>query len=243
MPGHASSDTLASAQPGEAQRVRERYARRKQTHKGHSYFHAGKLFIVQGRERKLLQVLRGLGLDPLDDKTVLDVGCGAGSLLRDFLDWEARPEHLHGIDLLEERVREAKALGPHLRIFQGDAEHLPFRDRSFDVVLQSTVFTSILDENAKRRIAQEMQRVVRDDGAILWYDFRYNNPQNADVRGIGKREIVALFPGCRLDFHTLTVAPFLARAVAPRSWTLCQLLEAIPPLRTHYLVAIRKSPR
>jgi ubiquinone/menaquinone biosynthesis C-methylase UbiE len=228
--------------PDEAERVRERFARRKQAHKGYSYFHPGKLFIVQGRERKFLEVLKKLGLDRLDDKVILEVGCGSGGLLRGFLDWDARPENLYGVDLLADRVWEAKARSPHLHILQGNAEHLPFPDRRFDLVLQSTVFTSVLDGDAKRQIAHEMRRVLRDDGVMLWYDFRYDNPQNPDVRGIGRREIAGLFPGCALEFHTLTLAPFLARAVAPRSWALCQLLEAIPLLRTHYLVAMRKAP-
>ena len=40
----------------------------------------------------------------------------------------------------------------------------------------------------KQKVAAEMLRVVKPQGLILWYDFRYNNPRNSNVRGIGAAE-------------------------------------------------------
>ena len=42
---------------------------------------------------------------------------------------------------------------------------------SFDLLLQSPVFTSILDQAMKERVAAEMMRVSKPGGLILWYDF------------------------------------------------------------------------
>jgi hypothetical protein len=84
-----------------------------------------------------------------------------------------------------------------------------------------------------------MLRVLKDGGLILWYDFCYDNPRNPDVRGIGKREIIKLFPNCRFDFHRVTLLPFLSRALAPKSWLLCYLFERLVLFNTHYLVVIR----
>ena len=67
------------------------------------------------------------------------------------------------------------------------------------MVLQSTVFTSIQDDGLKAQVAAEMMRVVRPDGLILWYDFRVNNPRNPDVTGVGKTEILRLFPGLKVS--------------------------------------------
>jgi hypothetical protein len=89
-------------------------------------------------------------------------------------------------------------------------------------------------------VAGEMIRVLKEDGIIIWYDYYTNNPWNPDVRGVKKREIHQLFPGCRVDLQKITLAPPLARALAPRSWLACSLLEKIPWLRTHYLGVIRK---
>ena len=53
-----------------------------------------------------------------------------------------------------------------------------------EVVLQSTVFASIVYPDLKRRVAAEMMRVVKPDGFMLWYDYHVNNPWNPEVRGV-----------------------------------------------------------
>jgi ubiquinone/menaquinone biosynthesis C-methylase UbiE len=130
---------------------------------------------------------------------------------------------------------------PEVRIERASAAELPFPAKNFDLVLQSTVFTSILDGAMKQQVASEMLRVVRSEGLILWYDFNVNNPWNPDVKGVKKREIARLFTGCHVDLRRITLAPPLARWIAPRSWLLACLLEKIPLLRTHYLAVIRKA--
>jgi SAM-dependent methyltransferase len=146
------------------------------------------------------------------------------------------------MDLLADRVGEARALcaqGVHL--FCGSAAALPVPAASFDLVAQFTVFTSILDPDLRRQVASEMLRVVKPTGLILWYDFFFDNPKNVNVRGIARREIQRLFPGCSVKLRRVTLAPPLTRRLASRSWLACSLLEAIPLLRTHFLGVIRKG--
>ncbi|MDI6716569.1 MAG: SAM-dependent methyltransferase, partial [Actinomycetota bacterium] len=88
--------------------------------------------------------------------------------------------------------------------------------------------------------AKSMLRVVKNDGIIIWYDFRYDNPRNPDVQGVKKAEIHELFPNCKIDLKRITLAPPLARAIAPISVIACQILEKIPLLCTHYLGVIKK---
>jgi ubiquinone/menaquinone biosynthesis C-methylase UbiE len=118
----------------------------------------------------------------------------------------------------------------------------PFKqpDDSFDLLLQSTVFTSILDQALKERVAAEMMRVSKPGGLILWYDYHLNNPWNPEVRGVPKAEIFKLFPGCRIELQRLTLALPLARRIAPYSFLICYLLEKLPFLCSHYLGAIKK---
>ena len=92
----------------------------------------------------------------------------------------------------------------------------------------------------KSRVAGEMLRVLSPGGMIVWYDYFVSKPTNADVKAIGREEITRLFPDCTFDFRKVTLAPPIARAIAPHSFLLCYLLEKIPLLRTHYLVAIKK---
>ena len=228
----------------EAARVAAAYARR-DPEAGRAVYtlqHPGTLFLVQALERTLLAELRRAGLLPLEGKRLLEIGCGAGDWLRMFIRWGFRPEDLAGLDLLPARVEAARARCPAaVDLRQGDAAALPYPDASFDLVLQSTVFTSILDDGVRRRVAAEMLRVLRPGGRVIWYDFRVNNPRNPDVRRVGAAEIRALFPGCEIRLRSVTLAPPLLRRLAGVSWLLCHVLSWIPLLRTHYLGLLRKD--
>ena len=162
----------------EAARVAAAYARR-DTEAARSLYtpqHPGTLFLLQALERALLGQLRRAGLLPIEGRRLLDVGCGTGDWLRTLIRWGCRPGDLAGIDLLPGRVDAARALCPAgVDLRQGDATALPYPDGAFDLVLQSTMFTSILDDGVRRRAAAEMLRVLRPGGSMIWYDFRVNN--------------------------------------------------------------------
>jgi ubiquinone/menaquinone biosynthesis C-methylase UbiE len=186
--------------------------------------------------------LKRHGFALLDTKKILEIGCGTGYWLREFIKWGAQPENIVGIDLLPDRVAEARKLCPEtVKIYCGSAAQLAFSDATFDLVLQSTVFTSVLAPDTKQQIAAEMLRVLKRDGLILWYDFHVNNPWNPHVCGVKKREIQQLFPGCRIELQRLTLAPPLTRWLVLRSWLLAYLLEKIPLFCTHYLGVLRKQ--
>jgi SAM-dependent methyltransferase len=224
----------------EEARIRAVYAKR-QGDARYSWFSPGYLFLVHERERQLLALLKRYDFAPLAAKKMLEIGCGTGYWLREFIKWGARPENITGVDLLPDRVAEARRLCPgEVRVECGSAAKLSFVDATFDLVLQSTVFTSVLDPAMKQQMASEMLRVMKGDGLILWYDYHVNNLWNPDVRGVKKQEIYRLFPSCWIELRRITLAPPLARWFAPHSWGLASLLERIPFLCTHYLGVIRK---
>ena len=225
----------------EESRIRAAYARREDGDR-YSLFQPGTLFIAQQIERRILSSLKRYGFSGLPTKKILEVGCGSGHWLRQFVTWGARPENVYGVDLLPERLINARSsCSPAIRLQCGSAAELPFAAGTFDLVFQSTVFTSILDPDLKRRAAAEMIRVVTQDGIILWYDYRVNNPWNRDVRGVKRSEIKKLFPDCRMELQRMTLLPPLARWLAPYSILGCFALEKLPLLRTHYLGVIRKT--
>jgi len=225
----------------EEARIHAAYAKRNGDGR-YSWFSPGHLFMIQERERVLLDLFRTKGIAPLEEKRILDVGCGTGYWLRQFINWGARPQNITGVDLLSDRIIEAKNLCPEtMRIECGSAAELRLDDSYYDLVLQSMVFSSILDQRMKQHIASEMLRVVKADGAILWYDFHVNNPVNSDVEGIKKQEIFRLFPGCKIELWRITLAPPLVRFLAPCSWILCYLLGQFKIFNTHYLGIIRKA--
>ena len=78
------------------------------------------------------------GRTRLDDSRILEIGCGNGHWLREFVKWGARPENLTGVDLLPERVAQACRLSPPGMSFSsGSAAALDFADASFDIVFQA----------------------------------------------------------------------------------------------------------
>jgi SAM-dependent methyltransferase len=210
----------------------------------HAYspFNPAQLFLLQQRQRTMLDLLDRHGFNPLAGKDILELGCGRGGVLHELLSYEASPKRLHGADLIIDRVREAHERLPHLPVICADGRQLPYEMDAFDLVLQYTVFSSVLDPGIRANIAQEMLRVLRPGGMIVWYDF-WLNPTNPHTRGIRPTEIRKLFPWCNYDFRRVTLAPPITRQLAPRSWLACYLLESLRLFNTHYLVAIRPDSR
>ena len=240
-PGNPMDDPPLRLAEVEEARIRAAYARRERG-SVYSRFNPGHLFLVQERERRVLALLERLSFRPLDNKKFLEIGCGTGLWLREFIKWGARPQNVAGIDLLPDRVAEARRLCHELvRIDCGNAAKLAFPNASFDLVLQSTVFTSVLDSSMRQQMASEMLRVLKRDGFILWYDYHMNSPYNHDVRGVKKREISLLFPDCLVELRRITLAPLVARLLAPYSWLACCVLERLKIFNSHYLGVIRKS--
>ncbi|MGB6538451.1 MAG: class I SAM-dependent methyltransferase [Xanthobacteraceae bacterium] len=209
----------------------------------YSLLRSGELLMAQQRERALLALLRRHGIATAVGLRVLEVGCGRAHRLVDWMRWGARSADLAGIDLMEPLAREARLTLPRANFVAGNAASLPFADACFDVVTQFTLFSSILGVELRRASAREMWRVLRPGGFVLWYDFRYPNPRNRDVRPVGRREIANLFPGAAIDIQSVTLAPPLARAIAPWSWLACEIISALPALRTHYAALIAKPAR
>ena len=225
----------------EEDRIGRAYARRR-SGSLYSRFNRAYLFMAQERERHFLRLLMEYGFNQLELKKILEIGCGNGDVLRDFIKWGARPENLLGVDLLADRVAEAIKLCPEgVKIRQGNAARLEYKNETFDLVHQSTVFTSVLDHSMKSQMAAEMCRVLRPNGLILWYDYHMDNPRNPDVKGVKLQEIKSLFPNCEVRMKRITLAPPITRAIAPYSWLGCYLLNKVPWLCSHYIGSIRKQ--
>jgi SAM-dependent methyltransferase len=227
----------------EEKRIRAVYAER-QNDGRYAWSTPAYVFTMQSIERRVLTLLSRNGMASLAGRSILEIGCGTGHWLREFVKWGAHPQHVTGMDLLVDSVRRARAVcAQGVQLFGGSAAALPLRAATFDLVAQFTVFTSILEPDLKRQVAFEMLRVAKPNGLILWYDFFFDNPKNVNVRGIARREIQTLFPGCSVRLRRVTLAPPLTRRLASRSWLVCSLLDAIPLLRTHFLGLIRKGRR
>ena len=224
----------------ETQAVAARYARRGGLDR-YSWLQPDVWMTLQERQRALLQLLRQQGLTDLARLRVLEVGCGAGGNLLDLLRLGFAPEHLAGADLLPERLAQARQVLPQaVTLWAGDASALAIAPASQHIVLQSTVFSSLLDDAFQQRLADAMWRWVTPGGGVLWYDFTVDNPRNRDVRGVPLARVRSLFPQASVTARRVTLAPPIARAVCRLSPALYPLFNALPLLRTHALVWLHK---
>lgn len=228
----------------EADAVRRRYARRPLQDARYSLRNPAALLAWQERQRATVRLFERIGLPDLGALRLLEVGCGSGGNLLDALRLGFAPAHLHGIELLPDRFAAARAvLPPAVQLRQGDATALDVEAAGFDIVLQATVFSSLLDDAVQQRLADSMWRALRPGGGVLWYDFTFDNPRNPDVRGVPLRRLRALFPRARvLIAQRVTLAPPIARAACRVHPLLCTFLNAWPWLRTHRLAWLAKPP-
>lgn len=228
----------------EPRAVAERYARRAAGGVSadlYSPLRPEVMLARQQRQRAMLDLFARHACQPLDQLRALEVGCGNGSNLLELASLGFDAGRLVGNELLPERAAAARGQLPAAtEVHEGDALALPFAEASFDLVYQSTVFSSLLDDAFQQRLADAMWCWVRPGGAVLWYDFTYNNPRNPDVRGVPLARVRALFPSARIDARRVTLAPPISRRAARIHPRLCQALSALPWLRTHLLCWIGK---
>jgi SAM-dependent methyltransferase len=232
-------------------RLRAEYKDRERRFSGsdvYSWLNPANLFAIQMRQRAVLKALKSHGFADLSKLSILEMGCGSGGVLAEYLCFGAVPEKLFGLDLIFDRLQHAHHVLPGSGFANADGGAMPFPKGSFDLVLQYTAISSILDPGLRRAVCAEMLRVLRSPdlgsgmpgGLILSYDF-WLNPINRQTRGLGPREIDELFPGCRFTYRRITLAPPIARRLASFSWGVCAFLESLRIFNSHYLVAICKA--
>jgi SAM-dependent methyltransferase len=195
----------------------------------------------QELERALIKWLKHLRVLSADELKAFEIGCGSGGVLLQLLRLGFQPQNVVGNELQPELAQKAREMLPTaLRILAGDASELDLPDGEFDVVIQSLVLSSILDDSFQQDLAHRMWKLAKPGGGVLSYDFDYNNPSNPDVRAVTLKRIRQLFPNGQITSWRLTLAPPLSRVatrVHPAAYT---LLNVFPFLRTHLLCWIAK---
>ena len=227
----------------EAARVLAENRRREQEVPVETYspWHLGAQFTRSGVKRTAPWMLKRCGVFPVRGDPCLEVGLGRRGWIPELLEWGQRARDLCGIDLDPERIGMARETFPGADLRIGDARALPWGDESFHLVILSTILSSILISEARQTVATEAVRVLKPGGAVLYYDFRFDNPTNPNVCGIKKSEIGRLFSSLDRHLRLTTLVPPIGRSVAPLSWVLATCLEAIPVLRSHYVGVMVKN--
>ena len=157
-------------------------------------------FFSRGRAFRAFRV-RTIHLAALQPgETVLDVGCGTGTLALEMAVRVGQTGHVTGIDpspqqLVRARNKAARR-GLTLDFQPGVIEQLPFSDQSFDVALSSLMMHH-LPVPVKRQGLVQIARVLKPGGRLLIADFTHRqNRKGRAARfhagGSRLRELVAL---------------------------------------------------
>ena len=143
--------------------------------------------LTLGRERALRETMLDLGKVGTGE-SVLDVGCGTGTLAIAAKRRVGPTGSVRAIDASPEMIARARAKTTKAKVdvaFEvARAEALPFSDGQFDVVL-STVMLHHLRRAAREECVREIRRVLRPGGRLLAVDF--------GVKGAGHRGPLAHF--------------------------------------------------
>ncbi|HEV2270763.1 MAG TPA: methyltransferase domain-containing protein [Steroidobacteraceae bacterium] len=168
-------------------------------------------FALRGRERQLRDRLLELA-DLRPGESVLDVGCGTGTLAIRAKQTAGPSGTVCGVDASAEMLARARAkatrAGAEVRFENAAAQALPFPDSSFDLGL-GTMMLHHLGRAARRDFATELRRVVKPGGRVLLVDFAAAEPKRRGLAGhfrhrhghVAIAEIVALLEGA--GFHAI----------------------------------------
>lgn len=134
-------------------------------HYAGKYYQDSERTFMTVRQHRVLELVDSIGLPQAAD--VLDAGCGPGYLLAELA---ARRFRLHGMDGAAGMLRNAEARlaalapDPPVSFRQGDIEHLPYDDESFDLVCSTGVIEYLATDE---RVLREFFRVLKPGGYLI----------------------------------------------------------------------------
>ena len=154
--------------------------------------------LLLGRERAFRdRLVRLARLEP--GQSVLDIGCGTGSLALAAKRRVGPFGSVHGIDASPEMIararKKASKAGVDVTFTNSVVEELPFPDGHFDAVL-STLMLHHLPSAAREQCMHETRRVLKPGGRVLAVDF-------GGVTGDRKSLIEHFHRHGRVDVHDI----------------------------------------
>jgi SAM-dependent methyltransferase len=121
-------------------------------------------------------------------RQALEVGCGTGAILGEM----RGPAQVHGLDLSQSALHEARVHAPHALLTCGDAGRLPYPGKTFEVTCCHFLLLWVADPLLALR---EMKRVTRRGGSVLAMaepDYNARRDAPAELAVLGRLQTQAL---------------------------------------------------
>ncbi|MDA5094904.1 methyltransferase domain-containing protein [Aliiroseovarius sp. KMU-50] len=106
-------------------------------------------------------------LSPKSGEKILELGSGNGIFARELAERVRPGGEVIGLDPSEAILEMARHIYPQGEFIQGDAQDLPFEDRSFDAVAAAQVFCFLKDVD---QALAETYRVLKPQGRVVILD-------------------------------------------------------------------------
>jgi len=233
------------ARSGESERIKQTYVEYDRpdslARKIWSIFNPINHYYMVARERHIVSLIARHSLD-VPSMKILDVGCGSGGTLRDFLRYGAEPANLHGVDLSESRIASARKMLPaEVSLSCGDGERLDYPEARFDAVILHVVLSSVLAPESRKKIAREVSRVLKPGGVVFYYDCFDRSMTNDKFRYVSRSELKELFAHFSFDLSTTIIKYEIGYRLAKVSWLACEILEMVRLFNTYYIGILKKN--
>lgn len=98
----------------------------------------------------------------LKNKKLLDIGCGPGIHLKEYI---KRGAEGFGVDISKEMIKLAKKYCPEGNFKVSSIYNLEFEDNSFDILTASFVLDHVKD---LEKVVTEVKRVLKEDGLFIF---------------------------------------------------------------------------
>jgi ubiquinone/menaquinone biosynthesis C-methylase UbiE len=142
-------------------------------------------WMFLGQEKKIRQSTLDL-VSIEKSESILEVGCGTGSLTLAAKIRVGSQSQVCGIDIAPDMIetarRKAAKAGQDIQFKVGRIEAIPFPDNQFGLVLSSMMVHHVHGNEAKQKGFEDIFRVLKPGGWLLVVDME--PPQNPHIRGL-----------------------------------------------------------